>query len=510
MNTFLRRAVAFALLVSIAASNGLTAPPPKKKPAAALPPRPEMLPIQEVAGLPRVLLIGDTVSVGYTLPVRKALEGKANVHRVLRNCGSSQLGAEYVLEWLGPDAWDVVHFNFGAFDLLLTKDGLPEVTPQRYEANLRQIVVQLRAHSPRARLVFATTTPIPEMKADAAYRFSAKDADAYRAIAAKVMQETGVRVNDLYAAVAPQANEVQLPSNLHFRNEGSELLGQKTTEAITAALKEPPPAVVAQSEKGEGLRVFTCGHSFHVWVIPMLAEMALNAGITGHAVAGRSAIGGSTVMKHWDVPDDKNIAKQMLRAGKVDVLTLSPIWLPEEGIEKFAALGLEHNPKLRVTVQKYWLPNDEYNPVYPLDTRKKLDHNATTISALQKAQDDYDRDVDEYVRAINAKLGKEAIVTVPCGQAVVRLREKIIAGEVPAIKTQGELFRDNWGHPQPPIQILAAYCHYAVIYKRSPVGLPLPTVLAKNPAWDDKLNRLLQELAWEAVTKHPMSGVQAR
>ena len=86
--------------------------------------------------------------------------------------------------------------------------------------------------------------------------------------------------------------------------------------------------------------------------------------------------------------------------------------------------------------------------------------------------------------------------------------EKIIAGEVPAIKTQAEHFRDNWLHPQPPIQVLAAYCHFAVIYNRSPVGLPLPTVLAKNPAWDEKLNRLLQELAWNAVTKHPMSGVR--
>ncbi len=263
-----------------------------------------------------------------------------------------------------------------------------------------------------------------------------------------------------------------------------------------------------QVADGKGLRVFTCGHSFHVWVVPMLAEMALKAGITNHVIAGKSSIGGSTVMKHWDVPEDKNLAKQALRAGTVDVLTLSPIWLPEEGIEKFAALGFEHNKNIRVTVQKYWLPNDEYHPVYPLDTRKKVDHNATTIPALRKAQDQYDRDMDDAVRAVNQKLGKDIIVTVPVGQAAVVLREKIIAGEVPALQTQTELFRDNWGHPTVPLQVLAAYCHFAVIYQRSPIGLPLPTVLAKNPAWDEKLNRLLQELAWDAVTKHPMSGMK--
>ncbi len=260
---------------------------------------------------------------------------------------------------------------------------------------------------------------------------------------------------------------------------------------------------------GNGLRVFTCGHSFHVWVVPMLAEMAMNAGITDHVIAGKSSIGGSTVMKHWDVPEEKNLAKQALREGKVDVLTLSPIWLPEEGIEKFATLAFEHNKDIRVTVQEYWLPNDEYNPVYPLDTRKKVDHNAATMPALRKAHDAYFHDMDEAVRAVNKKLGKEVVLIVPAGQAVLALRERIIAGEVPALKTQTELFRDNWGHPTVPVQVLAAYCHFAVIYRRSPVGLPLPTALAKNPAWDDTFNHLLQELAWDAVTRHPMTGVHA-
>ncbi|MCX6908607.1 MAG: hypothetical protein NTY01_11260 [Verrucomicrobia bacterium] len=286
--------------------------------------------------------------------------------------------------------------------------------------------------------------------------------------------------------------------------------------------KTPPP---------KGQRVFTCGHSFHVWVVRILDEMAKAAGID-HEVAGVSSIGGSRVIQHWDVAEEKNKAKEALRAGKVDVLTLSPIWLvppkdlkavtpvpgetraiiwlPDEGIEKFAKLALEHNPNIRVTVQKYWLPNDEYVPVYPLQTKKKVDHDATNLAELRKCQAHYDRDVDEYVRAINKRLGKDVIVTVPAGQAVLALREKIVAGKAPGLKTQAELFRDSWGHPSAPAQALATYCHFAVIYRRSPVGLPLPTILAKNPAWDDKLNRLLQELAWETVCRHPMSGVGAK
>jgi hypothetical protein len=259
-----------------------------------------------------------------------------------------------------------------------------------------------------------------------------------------------------------------------------------------------------------GQRVFTCGHSFHVFVYRILGEMAQSAGIDDHQSVGLSSIGGSRVIQHWDVPGEKNQAKAALRAGKVDVLTLSPIWLPDEGIENFARLGLEHNPNIRITVQEFWLPNDTYHPVYPLETRVKVDHNATDIAELQKQQSLYDRDLVRYIRDLNRRLGKEVVLLVPIGQAAAALRAKILAGEAPGLKAQWDLFRDSWGHAQSPLQVLDGYCHFAVIYRRSPVGLPVPSDLAKaaNLTEKDKLNRLLQELAWEAVTQHPLSGVK--
>ncbi len=101
-----------------------------------------------------------------------------------------------------------------------------------------------------------------------------------------------------------------------------------------------------------------------------------------------------------------------------------------------------------------------------------------------------------------------AVRIAPVGQAVLKLREKIIAGEAPGLKEQNDLFTDAIGHAKPPLQALVAYCYYALIYEKSPVGLPVPTVLANAPE-NDKLNRLLQEIAWEAVTSHSQSGVKA-
>ena len=285
--------------------------------------------------------------------------------------------------------------------------------------------------------------------------------------------------------------------------------------------------------------VFTCGHSFHVFVYKLLDEVAKSAGIADHQSVGVSSIGGSRVIQHWDAPNDKFGSKAALTAGKVDVLTLSPIWLPDDGIDNFAKLGVEHNPNIRILVQEFWLPNDEYEPIYPLQARKGTNHNAPDDAKMNAANDQYSHHMEEYVGNLNKSLGKEAVFVVPVGEAADKLREKLVAGQAPGLKMQWDLFRDSWGHPDAPLQVLDGYCHYAVIYHRSPVGLPMPKALAgmkvvgldgakkvrpRGPAATplpatraggepisdedkEKLNRLLQEIAWDTVRHHPMTGV---
>ncbi|HEX3869762.1 MAG TPA: hypothetical protein VHV77_04970 [Pirellulales bacterium] len=281
----------------------------------------------------------------------------------------------------------------------------------------------------------------------------------------------------------------------------------------TLHLTRVPAARAADSQPPvtKGLRLFFTGHSFHMFVVRLLDEIAEKAGIEGQKIVGKSGIGGSRVIQHWDVADEKNEAKRLLSEGKIDVLTLAPIWLPDEGIQNFVHLGLEHNPKLRITIQEFWLPNDEYHPVYPLEVRKGCDHNATSLVELQKAQDAYDHDLGAVVKDLNKEAGKNAVFLVPVGQAAIALREKIVAGKAPGLKEQADLFRDPWGHPTAALQLLSAYCHFAVFYRRTPVGIPVISILEtlKDVSDDDKekLNLLLQELAWNAVTEHPLSGV---
>lgn len=284
------------------------------------------------------------------------------------------------------------------------------------------------------------------------------------------------------------------------------LLACLSLVSARAAETEAPPA---------GLKVATAGHSFHVWMPTQLKELALQAKIEGHEQLALSSIGGSRVIQHWDVPDEKNKVKPVLIAGKADVLTLSPIYLPDEGIAKFVALGLEHNPKLRITVQEFWMPFDSRALWFKRSKDLKIDHDAKPIAELRAEHEPYFREMDDHVRELNAKHGREAVFVVPVGQAVLALREKISKGEAPGLSKQEQLFTDTLGHPAAHIRVLSGYCHYAVIYRRSPVGFPMPLALLKgadaaklSPDDAQKLNALLQQIAWDEVRKHPLSGVK--
>jgi acyl-CoA thioesterase-1 len=200
--------------------------------AKAKTPDPAMAPIKDVAGLPRILLIGDSISIGYTLPVRKLLDGKANVHRITMNGGPTSNGTVNLAKWLGEGKWDIIHFNFGLHDLKIMEGGKRQVEPADYERNLRTLVTELRKTG--AKLIFATTTPVPEGKL-ATPRNSA-DVALYNQIALKVMTEHGVAIDDLNAAITPHLAKLQRPHDVHYTAEGSAALGQVVVKSLEKEL----------------------------------------------------------------------------------------------------------------------------------------------------------------------------------------------------------------------------------------------------------------------------------
>lgn len=200
-----------------------------QQPAA---PNPAFAVVRDDPALPRVLLIGDSISIGYTLDVRELLEGKANVHRIPENGGPTINGLEKINEWLGDGKWDVIHFNWGLHDLKYMDDGEHQVGIEGYEKNLDRLVTTMKKTG--AKLIWASTTPVPDAKVSPP-RQSA-DVIAFNEAAARVMEKHGVPTDDLYGLVLPRLAEIQRPANVHFTEAGSRVLGEQVAAEIRRAL----------------------------------------------------------------------------------------------------------------------------------------------------------------------------------------------------------------------------------------------------------------------------------
>ena len=204
---------------------------------------PVMQPIEDVEGLPRVLLIGDSISIGYTLPVREMLKGEANVHRPLTNCGPTTNGVKNLDKWLGNKKWDVIHFNWGLHDLKYmgpqgqnladpnAADSKPQVPIDEYEKNLRSLVERLKKTD--AKLIWRSTTPVPKGARGRVMGDSVK----YNEVAKKIMDENSIAIDDQYAFAFKQLDKIQKPRDVHFTKDGSKQLAEQAVAAIRKSMK---------------------------------------------------------------------------------------------------------------------------------------------------------------------------------------------------------------------------------------------------------------------------------
>lgn len=187
--------------------------------------------------LTNVLIIGDSISIGYTPFLKQILDGKATVWHPDENCEGTMKGVLKVDEWLGKTKWDIIHFNFGLHDLkhVNAKTGVSSTDPQdprqadveQYSKNLKIIIARLKATG--AKLIFATTTPVPQKSSPLR---EPEQVIIYNKAALKIVKKEKVPVDDLFRFASPKLKEIQLPDNVHFTPEGYKLLAEKVSLSI--------------------------------------------------------------------------------------------------------------------------------------------------------------------------------------------------------------------------------------------------------------------------------------
>ncbi|HET7896738.1 MAG TPA: SGNH/GDSL hydrolase family protein [Flavisolibacter sp.] len=195
-------------------------------------------------GKPKVLIIGDSISIGYFPFVKEALKDKADLLHNPGNAQATQKGLKDLDKWLGTEKWDVIQFNWGLWDLAYRSpeskiqgnrdkvNGKITSTPDVYRQNLEALVTRLEKTG--AKLIFVTTTFVP---GEDEGRF-AGDEVKYNAVALDVMKKHGIKVNDLYTtSVGVHAKHGLGANNVHYSAEGY----QELSKQIIKGLEEEIP-----------------------------------------------------------------------------------------------------------------------------------------------------------------------------------------------------------------------------------------------------------------------------
>ena len=192
----------------------------------------------------KILLIGDSIRQGYDKYVKYALKDVCEVYYPSDNCRFAEYVLRYLPDWkdqlsLGDDV-DVVHWNAGLWDSLVWFEDGPLTPPDIYAYYIARICRLIQKIFPKAKVIFATSTPVLEERFLNPKRSYRKNSDIaqYNEIAAKIAKEHGFCVNDLYAVVKDVPKSYYSDMTHLYTPEGTQLLTDAVLEAIGAALGE--------------------------------------------------------------------------------------------------------------------------------------------------------------------------------------------------------------------------------------------------------------------------------
>ena len=195
--------------------------------------------------LPKVLIIGDSISIGFTPHVVEQLDGKAVVKHHKGNAQHTGTGLKQLDQWIGNTKWDVIHFNWGLWDLCYRHpkskvqgkrdkvNGTLTTTLEQYEKNLDKLVSRLKKTD--AKLIWAHTTVVPEEEAG---RIVGDD-KKYNEVAAKIMKKYGITINDLNSLSREFPPDFfSKPGDVHYTQDGYQKIAKQVTAHILTILED--------------------------------------------------------------------------------------------------------------------------------------------------------------------------------------------------------------------------------------------------------------------------------
>jgi lysophospholipase L1-like esterase len=187
-----------------------------------------------------VLLLGDSIRLGYCKYVKKELKGIAEVSYPDDNCRYTQYTLVSLPDWVrlagAPEEVDVIHWNNGHWDVAhWNREDISLNSPEQYRDMLERIYHRLCILCPNAKIIFALTTSMNPDGSVGENPRTNSEIERYNSIAREVMGKLDVEVNDLYSVVKDKPSSFYI-DYAHFTENGYELLGKTVAKVIKANL----------------------------------------------------------------------------------------------------------------------------------------------------------------------------------------------------------------------------------------------------------------------------------
>lgn len=192
----------------------------------------------------KVLLLGDSIRMGYDSYVKEELKDEFEVY--YDDTDNGRFSAYTIWQFnilnnkYGP--FDIVHFNNGYWDMNHEcPDGSETFPLEDYLHNLKRLIGLIRQIN--AIPIFSTTIPIYETKEDTLYngvmyqKINYLDSwvTKYNAAAIHLMEEEHVLVNDLYSLLLDEPRYAKCQDSLHLTTEGYIKCAKKVASIIKEA-----------------------------------------------------------------------------------------------------------------------------------------------------------------------------------------------------------------------------------------------------------------------------------
>lgn len=189
----------------------------------------------------KVILLGDSIRMGYDKYVKDALEGVAEVYYPAVNCQFSQNLLRFVGSWKNDGKWptdaDIVHWNAGLWDVAEICGEPPITLEEQYSEMIARIDRRLRMLFPKAKIVFATSTSIIEEKYGPDFKRHNGIIERYNSLALEALKGSDCIINDLYALSCTLGEECRSDMT-HFNTpEGRQAMGNRVLSVICGELE---------------------------------------------------------------------------------------------------------------------------------------------------------------------------------------------------------------------------------------------------------------------------------